>query len=115
PADKIFVIAFPESITCPNDAIRVLLSWGLGIKRIIASVTTPNVPSEPTINLVKSYPVTFLTVFPPVRIISPVGVTTSNPITYSFVVPYFKPFGPLEFSTIFTQIVDTWKLLGSGG
>ena len=41
-------------------------------------VITPKVPSLPTINEVKSYPVEFFKTLAPVHIISPVGKTTSK-------------------------------------
>ena len=47
----------------------------------VISVTIPSVPSDPTKRLAKSYAVTFFTVFPPKRTLSPFARTTSMPIT----------------------------------
>jgi hypothetical protein len=54
---------------------------GSGSSRNVASVTTPSNPSDPTNNPIKSKPVLFLWVRPPVFRISPLASTTSRPMT----------------------------------
>ena len=51
---------------------------GSGISLRTILVTIPKVPSLPTNNCVRLYPVTFLITLEPVHIISPVGKTTSR-------------------------------------
>ena len=62
-------------------ARTVEVASGIGSSFSVASVMIPSIPSEPHIKPVRSKPTTFFTVFPPVRMTSPVAVTTSNPRT----------------------------------
>ena len=56
-----------------NEARTVAVASGIGRSFKVASVIIPKSPSEPHIKPVRSKPTTFLTVLPPVRIISPVA------------------------------------------
>ena len=78
-------------------------------------VIIPSVPSLPVNNCDKLYPVTFLIVLAPVVINSPVGVTNSNPRTYSFATPYFTALGPPQHSAIFPPIKQLPLEAGSTG
>ena len=93
-------------------AITVPRAGGFDIRRRVMSVMTPRVPSDPIKRRVKSNG------FPPVAsvwIISPVGITTSKPTTYSRVPPYLRHRGPLAPVATFPPIVDWRRLAGSGG
>src|SRR5699024_4983007 len=70
---------------------------------------------DPTISFVRSYPVTFLTVLPPVLRTFPSAVTISSPITKSLVTPYLTPRGPPAFSARFPPMVHIEEDEGSGG
>ena len=59
--------------------VRVVSGSGRSLS--VASVMMPSIPSEPQMSPVNSKPTTFLLVRPPVRMISPVGSTTSSPST----------------------------------
>src|SRR5699024_853830 len=87
---------FPAVYRSSKMIIAVLVSNGFGMRRKVASVMTASVPSDPTISFVRSYPVTFLTVLPPVLRTFPSAVTISSPITKSLVTPYFTPRGPTD-------------------
>ena len=60
----------------------------------VNSVIMPNVPSEPTIRLVRSYPDEDLRARLPVLIIRPSARTTSKANTFSFIVPYLTAVVP---------------------
>ena len=60
----------------------------------VSSVIIPKVPSEPTINLVKSYPAEDFRDLLPVLIILPFASTTSRPRTFSRIVPYLTAVVP---------------------
>ena len=53
----------------------------------VISVIAASVPKELQINLLRSYPVTFLTTVPPDLIISPLPLTPLNPNTWSLTLP----------------------------
>ncbi len=78
---NIFGTALIPSLRLLKGAKRVVLALGRGRSLSMTLVTTAKVPSEPTSNCVKSYPVETFTYFPPVSMISPVGKTASNPNT----------------------------------
>ena len=56
---------------------------GAGASLKVASTITPRVPIEPMKSLVRSYPATFFTTLPPVRIIRPSAVTIRSPMVKS--------------------------------
>ena len=105
---------FATSFRLENTASMVLFAGGLGISLTMISVIIPRVPSEPHKSLVRSKPVTFLSVFPPVLISSPSGRTNSIPMRESLVTPYFTAFGPPALRATFPPMVETSMLAGSG-
>ena len=54
PELKMFEMSRPETTKSSNNTIIVCDATGLGMRRSVASVIIPNVPSEPTISFVKS-------------------------------------------------------------
>ena len=79
---------------------------GRGSSFKVALVTMPRVPSLPTINWVKLYPVEFLRVLAPVSMTRPSANTTSRFNTQSLVTPYFTARGPPLFSAMFPPMVQ---------
>ena len=77
-----------------NEQIADAISSGIPCRRNVNSVITPNVPSEPTINFVRSYPAEDFLALEPVLIIRPSDITTFRPITFSFIVPYLTAVVP---------------------
>ena len=78
PALKIALTASLAFSKLSNGASINKSNFGCGINLKTILVTIPNVPSLPTINCVKLYPVAFFNTFEPVHIISPVGKTISK-------------------------------------
>ncbi len=81
-----------------NSASRSTDAFGSGSSLSVMREKIPSVPSEPTSNWIRLYPVTSLSSLPPSSTISPVGVTTSRPTTYRPVTPYLIAFPPPAFS-----------------
>ncbi|MPM98066.1 hypothetical protein SDC9_145247 [bioreactor metagenome] len=115
PACSIWWIVSQAPSNVANINKSVLRNLGIGIRRRIALVTIPKVPSEPTISCVILYPVTFLIDLPPVFMILPSARTTSKPITKLCVTPYLTARIPPASSAILPPIVENLKLAGSGG
>ena len=78
PALKIALTASLAFSRLVNGASINKSNFGKGINFNTILVTIPNVPSLPTNNCVKLYPVEFFKTLDPVQIISPVGVTISK-------------------------------------
>ena len=78
---KIAFTASAASSSVRKVAVMVRTASGLGTTLITALVITPSVPSDPTNSSVRLYPTTSLMHLEPVRTTSPVGSTTSSPMT----------------------------------
>ena len=98
-----------------NVAAAVNAASGAGRSASVASVTTPSVPSDPTINRVRSYPATPFADRRPVRTTSPDASTTSSPRTKSAVTPYFTQHSPPALVAMLPPTVDISHDDGSGG
>ena len=80
-----------------------------------ASVTTPSVPSLPTMRWTRSNPALFLASGSPKFATLPLGRTTRRATTQSFTVPYFTQRSPPEPSATAPPTVQSELLAGSGG
>lgn len=78
-------------------------------------MTTPSVPSEPTIRPVRSYPATPFAVGVPVRMTLPSASTISSARTNFFVTPYLTQHRPPAFVATLPPIEEMRHEPGSGG
>ena len=115
PALNIALTAAPACSRLLNGTSINRSTCGCGISFKTIFVTMQRVPSLPTTNCVRLYPVEFFKTFAPVHIISPLGKTISRLITKSLTTPYFTALGPPLFSAMLPPMKQLPLLLGSGG
>ena len=113
PAAMMAETARPALSMSEKAASNVCTAWGLRRSRTVTFVATPSVPSEPTNAPTRSYPGTS-GAGPPRSTTCPSGVTTSRPVTWFVVNPYFRQWAPPEFSATLPPIEQTCWLDGSG-
>ena len=89
--------ALPACSASGKSATSVRTASGLRSNRTMISVTTPTVPSEPTITARRSGP-TWSNESPPTVTTLPSAHTIVSPRTWLVVKPYFRQCAPPEFS-----------------
>ena len=113
PLEIISDAASPPSLIDGKPIKAALTTSGFLRILTVTSVTTPNNPSEPQINPIRSYP-SWSKDFPPILQMVPSIITISTPKILFVVVPYFKEWTPPEFSATLPPIEHANWLDGSG-
>ena len=103
----------PASSTLRKPTSMVCTTSGTRTSRSVTSVATPSVPSLPTKAPSRSYP-GYSGAAPPRCTTAPSGSTTSAPVTWLTVKPYFRQCAPPEFSATLPPIEQTCCDDGSG-
>ena len=113
PAAMMSEMQLVQSSTLAKMPSRVRYASGLRVSRTHAFVTSPKVPSLPTMVPVRSYPGPS-SHGPPTTTTFPSGITISTPRMWFTVTPYLSVCGPPLFVATFPPMVHAPWLLGSG-